>query len=133
MKKLGPVSLPQDHPSDYHRRLVVMLYQYLRDIVQRVNALIDASGSGSSVVSGLATVTVPTNSYFHQESVTLTGCTASMRIVCSLAPHSDADVNDEEMLSVVALSASPGTDTATVSIAFSEPTTGPVKINLMAV
>ena len=133
MKKLGPVSFPQDHPSDYHRRLVVMLYQYLRDIVQRVNALIDASGSGSSVVSGLATVTVPTNSYFHQESVALTGCTASMRIVCSLAPHSDADVNDEEMLSVVALSASPGTDTATVSIAFSEPTTGPVKINLMAV
>lgn len=132
MKKLGQISLPQDHPSDYSRRLAVMLYQYLRDLVQRVNELIDASG-GSTVVSGLATVTVPASSYYHEESVTLTGCTTSMRIVCSIAPHSDADVNNEEMLSVVSLSAAPGTDTATVSIAFSEPTTGPVKINLLAV
>lgn len=132
MKKLGQISLPQDHPSEYSRRLAVMLYQYLRDLVQRVNELIDASG-GSTVVSGLATVTVPASSYYHEESVTLTGCTTSMRIVCSIAPHSDADVNNEEMLSVVSLSAAPGTDTATVSIAFSEPTTGPVKINLLAV
>lgn len=137
MKKLGPISLPQDYPGglrSYSHRLSVMLYQYLREISTQVNALIDASGSGgSTVVSGLATVTVPINSYFHQESVTLTGCTSSMRIVCSLAPHTDADVNDEELLSVVALSAAPGTDSATVSIAFSEPTTGPVKVNLVAV
>jgi hypothetical protein len=136
MKKLGQISLPQDHPQDYHRRLSVMLYQYLRDMTQQINALIDASsggGSGSTVVSGLATVTVPINSYFHEESVTLTGCTASMRVVCSLAPHDDADVNSEKLLSVVALSAAPGTDSATINIAFSEPTTGPVKINLMAV
>lgn len=50
MKKLGPISLPQDHPQDYSRRLSVMLYQYLRDIAQQVNALIDdaaTSGGGS--------------------------------------------------------------------------------------
>ena len=141
MKKLGPISLPQDYPGGwqgYSHRLSVMLYQYLREITAQINALIDAVGSGgggggSTVISGLATVTVPMNSYFHQESVTLTGCTGTMRIVCSIAPHADDDVNDEELLDVAALSAAPGTNSATVSIAFSAPTTGPVKINLMAV
>jgi hypothetical protein len=41
MKKLGQISLPQDHPQDYHRRLSVMLYQYLRDMTQQINELID--------------------------------------------------------------------------------------------
>jgi hypothetical protein len=41
MKKIGQISLPQDHPQDYSRRLSVMLYQYLRDIATQVNALID--------------------------------------------------------------------------------------------
>ncbi len=133
MKKLGPVSFPQDHPSDYHRRLVVMLYQYFRDLAERVNALIDASGSGGgTVISGTATVTVPANSYFHEQSVTLTGCTATMNVVCSLARHEDTDENSEELLHVTALSADAGTDAATVRIAFSEPTSGPVKLNLLA-
>ena len=48
MNKLKPVNLPQDHPSDYARRLVVMLYEYLRDLTSTVNALVDASGSSSS-------------------------------------------------------------------------------------
>lgn len=41
MKKLGPVSLPQDHPNDYSRRLSVMLYQYLNDTRNTINQLID--------------------------------------------------------------------------------------------
>jgi len=49
MRKLGPISLPQDHPQDYSRRLSVMLYQYLRDMVQQINELIDSAGtSGGS-------------------------------------------------------------------------------------
>jgi hypothetical protein len=47
MKKIGPISLPQDHPQDYSRRLAVMLYQYLRDIAQQINELIDSVGSSS--------------------------------------------------------------------------------------
>lgn len=90
-------------------------------------------GGGSTVITGLATVTVPMNSHSHQEVVSLAGCTGAMRIVCSLASHADDDVNSEEMLDVSALSAAAGSGSATVSIAFSAPTTGPVKINLMAV
>ncbi len=41
MRKLRPINLPQDHPSDYARRLSVMLYQYLRDVVLQVNETID--------------------------------------------------------------------------------------------
>lgn len=92
-----------------------------------------AGAGGGSVVSGTVTVTVPQNSYFHSENVALLGCAASMRLFCSIAPHDDSDENSEEMLSVEALAAIAGTDAATVRIAFSEPTTGPVKINLMAV
>jgi hypothetical protein len=47
MRKLGPISLPQDHPQDYSRRLSVMLYQYLRDMVQQINELIDSAGTSS--------------------------------------------------------------------------------------
>jgi hypothetical protein len=47
MRKLGPISLPQDHPQDYSRRLSVMLYHYLRDMVQQINELIDSAGTSS--------------------------------------------------------------------------------------
>jgi len=53
MRKLGPPSLPPDHPSDYARRLAVMLYQYLRDISGEVNALIDTATAAGVVVSAL--------------------------------------------------------------------------------
>lgn len=39
MKRLGPINLPQQHPNDYSRQLSVMLYQYLRDLHEQVNAL----------------------------------------------------------------------------------------------
>ena len=39
MKRLGQISLPQDAPNDHSRRLTVMLYQYLRDIHEQINAL----------------------------------------------------------------------------------------------
>lgn len=42
MRKLGPISLPQDHPSDYNRRLAVMLYQYLNETRLVLNQVIDA-------------------------------------------------------------------------------------------
>jgi hypothetical protein len=41
VKRLGPISLPQDHPNAYSRQLSVMLYQYLRDIHEQINALQD--------------------------------------------------------------------------------------------
>lgn len=41
MKKLGPVSFPLDHPSEYNRRQTVMLYQYLNEMRASINQLID--------------------------------------------------------------------------------------------
>lgn len=41
MKKLGPISLPQDHPGDYQRRMAVMLYQYLNETRLVLNQVID--------------------------------------------------------------------------------------------
>jgi hypothetical protein len=46
--KVRPVSLPQDHPNDYMRRLVVMLYQYLRDLASATNQVIDALATAGS-------------------------------------------------------------------------------------
>lgn len=133
MKKLGQVNLPQGG-GEYDRILRVMLTQYLRDLISQVNALIDLNSAGSStVVTGLATVTVPAASTSHTETVTLTGCTSSMRVFACLAPTTAADANEVEFLNVIALAASPGTDQATVTIAFGDPTTGAVKINLLAV
>lgn len=90
-------------------------------------------GGGGSAVTGEVVVTVPSYSYFHQETVALVGCTPGMRVFCSLAPHAPTDVNSEEMLSVVALTGTPGTGDVTINITFSEPSSGAVKINLMAV
>ena len=40
MKKLGPVTLPADYPSDYHRRLTVALLKAFADERQQLNELI---------------------------------------------------------------------------------------------
>jgi hypothetical protein len=137
VKKIGQISLPQDHPQDYSRRLAVMLYQYLRDIAQQVNELIDSvsgsSGGGSTVVSGMVTVTVPAGSTSHVETLALVGMTALLRPVASIAAHLDTDENDPELLNVVALAVTPGADVVTVELAFGEPTSGPIKINILAV
>lgn len=39
MKWLGAIHLPQNPPDGYSRQLSVMLYQYLRDIHEQINAL----------------------------------------------------------------------------------------------
>jgi hypothetical protein len=37
MNPLGPVNLPQGFATDYDKRLSVMLYQYLRDVNQKLH------------------------------------------------------------------------------------------------
>jgi hypothetical protein len=49
--KVRPINLPQDHPSDYMRRLVVMLYEYLRELSSAVNQVIDALSTSSGGAS----------------------------------------------------------------------------------
>ena len=94
---------------------------------------ISGGGGGSTVVKGTAVITIPQNALSHSESVTLTGCTGSMVVIPSLGPHADADENHEELLDLASITATPGTNSATVKVAFLTPTTGPVRINLIAV
>lgn len=85
-----------------------------------------------TIVTGLATVTVPNNAREHSQTVTATGVTGSSRIFLSIAPHDDADENDAELLDIAAMSAAPGTDQITVEMAFAVPVAGAIKINWMA-
>lgn len=92
-----------------------------------------AGGSGGGGLATTVTVTVPKNRIEHSETVTFTGCTGSSTIVVTLAPTVDTDENTAEMLDIAGVSATPGTDAATLTMAFREPTSGPIKFNLVAV
>ncbi|WP_310533137.1 hypothetical protein [Novosphingobium sp.] len=94
-----------------------------------VSALPSGGGSG---LGGLATITIPTAQLEWEETVTATGVTPASRIMACLAPALDADENDPALLSVVNLSASPGTDQITISIAFAVPAQGAIKLNWSA-
>lgn len=93
----------------------------------------EASG-GTTVLVTTATITVSwPGSLGYSGDVAFAGITSANKIVCSLAPHLDSDENDAEMLAVSGLSALAGSAVATVKMAFSELTSGPIKLNLMAV
>ncbi len=81
---------------------------------------------------GVATVTVPNNRLEWVETVTATGVVPADVVVPTIGAHVDADENDAEMLDVMALSATAGTDQITVTMAFATPTAGPIKISWMA-
>lgn len=98
----------------------------------------DATGAKGyhALTAGLAdtaTVTLGTAAFQHSETVAAVGVTPASVVLVSLAPVVDADANDPEMLDVVALWATPGTDTITFGLTFSTKTVGPVKLNWSAV
>lgn len=118
-------------------RIHTRLYESVRRTVFAVNALIDAGGSGggTTVLAGalVATVPGPAGRYEHEEVLAATGVTASMKVMLSLAPHSDADENNEQALDMRGLAGEAGTDTITVRLAFGSLTSGPIRLNFMAV
>ena len=57
---------------------------------------------------------------------------SSDSIMVAIADHADTDENAAEMLSLDAMSASAGTGQITVTMAFREPTSGPIKLNWSA-
>lgn len=89
-------------------------------------------GGSSTILEGLATVTVPNNRLEWSETVAATGVTGASRVFLSIAPHDDADENDAEMLDIAAMSAAPGTGQITVELAFAVPVAGAIKLNWMA-
>ena len=91
-------------------------------------------GTPVATLSTAAIVTIPWPGRLeYWADVAFTGVTAGKMILCSVAPHEDEDENDIEFLSLSAMSARAGNAIATVKLAFSELTSGPIKLNLMAV
>lgn len=84
-------------------------------------------------VDGVATITVPRNSLEHTETVAATGVLASNRIILGLAPCADSDENCPEMLDIISYVATPADGSVTITAAFSQRTSGPIKFNWSAI
>jgi hypothetical protein len=97
-------------------------------------AAFGGGGGGGSVLSAEVIVTPAAKGRIeHSETVTFTGCLPANKVFVSVANHLDSDENSAEMLGIDSMSATAGTDQATVLMSFSEPTSGPIRLNLMAV
>ena len=86
----------------------------------------------SAPVSGAATATLTAAVFEWTETLTATGVISTNRITVAIADHTDTDENAAEMLSLDAMSASAGTGQITVTMAFRDPTSGPIKLNWSA-
>ena len=82
---------------------------------------------GTSPLSGQVVLTVPNNAIHATGTLAATGVTGSSVVMIGLAPHTDADENDIELIDLAAVSATPGTDTITVTAAFLTPHAGPIR------
>lgn len=91
--------------------------------------------SGAAVFAGAVVLTIPSlkgGAFEHEESFAAPGVAAGMRVFLSLAPHSYADENNEQELSLTALTGEAAADSITARAAFSELTSGPIRINYLA-
>lgn len=99
-----------------------------------VRAKINATIVGFEAIrTGTLIVTVGQMKPEHVETVVVAGVVATNRIFLALGVHLDSDENDPELLDILALSGAAGTATITVTMAFAAPTTGPIKLNWMAI
>jgi len=87
--------------------------------------------NGLTKPSGVATITVPNGigRFEHIETVAAVGVTALSLISLSLNPCIDTDENCPEMLNASSITAAAGAGLITVTAAFSELTSGPIKFN----
>jgi len=83
-------------------------------------------------IAGVATITVPNKSLEHTQTLTVAGVLATNRIILGLAPCLDSDENCPEMLDIVSYVATPSDGAITITAAFSQPTSGPIKFNWSA-
>jgi len=80
----------------------------------------------------VATVPGPAGRFEHDETMAAVGVTAGMKVMLTLAPHADTDENNEQALDLMGMSGEAGADTLTVRLAFGSLTSGPIRINYMA-
>lgn len=103
----------------------------LSDLIKDSTSAFLSGGGGGSGVSGTVTITVPGGvrnygSIEHTQTVSAPGVTPAMRLVMGLAPVTDADENDPELLSPIAIVGKAGTDQIEVFASFSVPASGPI-------
>lgn len=91
-----------------------------------------ATGGGGGGPSGTVVVTMGQDEYTLVKTVAAIGVTPSSRILCSLGAFTDDDENSAELLDVAAISVAAGTDQITVTISFTTPTAGAIRINWSA-
>ena len=82
--------------------------------------------------TGLATVTPQPAVWEWTEIVTATGALPANKIIITIGDHADTDENSADFLDILCMSASAGTGQITVTMAFGEPTSGPIKLNWSA-
>ena len=110
-----------DHPQ-YHNDTRGDVRYYTK---AQIDAL--APKSGTSTI----TVTAP-GGFEHTETVAATGITGSMRVLVSLGDHDDTDENTAELLDILGIEAEAGTAQITYRLSFGTKTSGPIKLNYIA-
>lgn len=85
---------------------------------------------GGGTLSGTATVNLPDGAGVLEwrETVAKAGILPADAIGLFLAPALDTDENDPELLDLLTMSASAGTDRITINMTFLQPTSGPIKL-----
>ena len=94
------------------------------NLLKRVSAT-DIAGI---TLGGAGTITLPSSCREWRETFAAIGLTAASRVQVWLAPEDDLLENSPELLDIVSLTATPGIDTLTVLITFSERTSGPINL-----
>ena len=92
----------------------------------------DLAAKQATVLKGTATVTVANRQFEVTETVTAVGVTPSSMVQVWLAPTTSDDENEPEMLDLMTIGAVPLTGQIEITLSFSAPTAGPVKLNWSA-
>lgn len=98
----------------------------------RADGSFAAPGGGGGALGGTATLTLPTARFEHEETIAATGVTGASRVLVWLRAGTDADENTADMLDLITIAGTPGTNTIAVIATFSTPTSGPILLNWSA-
>jgi hypothetical protein len=93
---------------------------------------IAALGGGGGALAGQVILTVPNNATSAEATLTATGVTPANVVMIGLAPHSDDDENAVDLIDLLGVAATPGTDEITVIASFATPHAGPIRFNWSA-
>jgi hypothetical protein len=90
--------------------------------------------AGGAALSGTAQVGIASASggWEVSQTVAAPGVVPASRVYLTLAPAPDADENDPELIDLLSLAGTPGTDSIAVSASFAAPVSGPLNLNWSA-